>query len=535
MSFKYSAVTANCGNSTLGNKATKEIAHQLKQEGLDFCVINCQEVDFNATLAELKKALPGYSVICAGQMTTRTKNDLNVLYGNTGMASFVISKPDVQVKVNQVQAARRDPSAMFGTASNKGGVITDCSIARGNQSLELQLISGHLDSNKTMERAQDWGVIQEKIAVSSQDVKNFNELVQALPDIRLSGYDANTRSKVVGNHIQNMWEESAYELEGLKQAPLGTGRFSADSTYKSNIEHIETDPAEGKRSGFTKGGMLDFVDVLDAMPNTAKNSKIQRKQVTVIAPDDETTKRDHAVIISPPLYSIKFSDEFDQVKNQMASLLSQSAPDLARDLRELPKTDINKTVLVDIYAQYLSKEGVLNQEMDLFIQKLDAVKKASKSGPAGQEQAVAALFNQTNQPWFADVGINNYLTPINNFPKHQQEVLATISALDREFTQGNRLRAHSIESLESIESGASSPSREGLSSGSNKWSIFKSLNSSKDSMDESSPKSVSSKEPITQSVYKTIMANMRSMSPSPASQSEVQENMTNIQIRNNHG
>ena len=54
--FRYRAMTANCGNETLGTLASGEIAALLKtplKTPLDFCVINCQEVHFDKAKKEL--------------------------------------------------------------------------------------------------------------------------------------------------------------------------------------------------------------------------------------------------------------------------------------------------------------------------------------------------------------------------------------------------------------------------------------------------------------------------------------------------
>ena len=479
MSLKYMAITANCGNDTLGSKASETIKSQFKTDNLDFCVINCQETDFNKTKNELQKAFgPDYTIMRAGEMVTRTKTDLNVLSGNTGMVSFVVCKPGVNVELDSTLEARRDATKYYGTALNKGGVISHCTVSQGNESVRLQLVSGHLDSNKTMERAKDWQVIQHNIAESSDNMKTFSDLINIIPDIRISGYDANTRNKVVGNDVVNMWEDNAYELEGLKQMPLGSGRFSAESTYKSNKTGIETEFAEGKRLGFTKGGMLDFVDVLDGAP---ANGIIQR--VNVIHPDDPSTKRDHAVVMGPAMYSLTYNSDFDQVKNYMASMLENAAPEFAKDLRNLPENGRNKSILVDIYREFLSKEGLLNKELQLFTSKLNTIKKASKSGEDAELLAKDTLFND-DKPWFADVRISNYMAQVEMIGLRQNTTLENIARIDSWNKNDNSsVNSSSIssDSMESRSISSLSISSDSSSSKPNKWA---SLRSSHDSESE---------------------------------------------------
>lgn len=52
-------MTANCGNSGLGKKATNKIAQEIKEgnPSLDFCVLNCQENHYSKTMSELKNVM----------------------------------------------------------------------------------------------------------------------------------------------------------------------------------------------------------------------------------------------------------------------------------------------------------------------------------------------------------------------------------------------------------------------------------------------------------------------------------------------
>jgi hypothetical protein len=73
MTLKYRSITANCGNDSLGPKATLKITEQLTEgtESLDFCVINCQEVNVNKTRQELQLAVgEQFTVTCVGRMVS---------------------------------------------------------------------------------------------------------------------------------------------------------------------------------------------------------------------------------------------------------------------------------------------------------------------------------------------------------------------------------------------------------------------------------------------------------------------------------
>lgn len=88
MTFKYRAITANCGNDVIGKNACKKIANMLQAEKPDFYIINCQEVAVEATLRQLQKAAgKGYTVVCIGQMATHTKLSTQ-FHSGTGIATL---------------------------------------------------------------------------------------------------------------------------------------------------------------------------------------------------------------------------------------------------------------------------------------------------------------------------------------------------------------------------------------------------------------------------------------------------------------
>jgi hypothetical protein len=414
MTLNYQAITANCGNDTIGKEATLEIARQMTKNNLDFCVLNCQEVNYEKTRLELQAAVSDeYVVTLVGSMETKTK--LNTMLGGSGMASFIIHKKDVHVVTTAVTEVRRDKHAM-GTPYNKGGLVSQCVIHHhSGEIMTLELVSGHLDSTKQKERAQDWGVLQRQLAKPATEITNFEQLAAVIPNIRVAGYDANTRNKLVNGKPINLWESNDYELKGLRQTSLGNTRFSADSTYKTEQPGIAKDADTKKRVGYTKGGMLDFVDIQDGN----KNHGITRKGTTIIDSGDKTTARDHAVVISPVCH-YNSSYDFIRVRNHMAASLQHAAPQLSNDIRQLDNSPKNQRRLVGIYQMYLSRDGLLNRELALFTNKLDVVQNASHHTNAQMAyKAKQELFpdSQRNAPWFSTVSIHNF----------QQEALAIIS------------------------------------------------------------------------------------------------------------
>ena len=444
--LKYRAVTANCGNGTLGMHASKRIAELLCRDGngkagLDFCAINCQEVHFSKAKKELEQALIDanlgqYSVTLVGQMATPTKaesfDDIqNAVFGNTGMASFIIHKNDIKVNTDSVQEARRNPWAKAGTAYNKGGLVSRCTMTKQSEVMDIELVSGHLDSNKMMERAQDWGVIQSKLALPSNKIKDFTALSKAIAHLRLSGYDANTRNKIAKGKLVNLWKEDVFELEGLKQVALGGKRFSADSTYKTEDKTCATAPSPvKKRHGYTKGGMLDFVDILDGTHKS--NHAIETKEVVIIGSDDSSTKRDHAVVISSEQVYI-VSSPFEHTRDQMAAMLEQSAPILAKNIRSLKENETNEKKLYEVYTLYLSQEGLLNQAFSLFKEKLSVIQRVNKKNISDSEVQKQLFPLEQAGPWFQSVTLNNFKQEAKAILQNQAIIRGKIKVLAEEY------------------------------------------------------------------------------------------------------
>lgn len=426
--LRYRSVSINSGNKTPGDEASAGITRIIKDENLDFFVLNCQEINYKSTITELQRLLPeGYTIQLVGSMNTKTKR--NTLLGGTGMASFVIHRNDVTVDVKSSIEARRNPYALGGTSSNKGGLVTDCTIQKeGSEPIHVKMVSAHLDSNLKYERAKDWGVVHKQIAKTK--IENFDQLVEAIPNIQIAGYDANTRNLLVDRQVVNPWESDAFETEGLKQVVFGGTRFSGDSTYKSNDQGIANRAATGKRSGNTEGGMLDFTDIMDGTPTKNKNEIIR---VDVIDPEvgakGKIKGRDHAVVPSNTMGYSKPTDDFIKVRNHMAAMLEHTAPDLADGIRELPNTPESKEELIDIYNTFLSKKGLLLKEYHLFMNKLGVVQKAEELAKKNPElkQSITNIRTSTPLPWFKGVTLDNYKDQIKTIKERQKEGYKTIN------------------------------------------------------------------------------------------------------------
>ncbi len=375
MTINYRAITANCGNDAIGKKASEEIAERFRKDNADVYVINCQEVAVEATKRQLQKAIGnGYTVVCLGQMATHTKLSTQ-FHSGTGIATFVIHQNDLAIDFQTSQATRRTSSRLSGGSGyNKGGLITDFTVTKNKGSaveerIQIQAVSGHLESNDIQKRIKDWHNINQAIA---KEVTNWEDLVAACPHLRLSGYDANTRNKLTDNGpAVNLWIApggiSAPELQALHQAALGGQHFSDPSTYKTELEDITT-VEDKKRPGYARGGMLDFIGIADG---GKPSSVITINGVIKVQSDAQDSARDHDVVISPLKEYTLPVDDFARVKGQVAMRLDRVAPDLAREIREITEDNAEyRDKLIQAYQQFLSPKGLLNNAIALQIEKL---------------------------------------------------------------------------------------------------------------------------------------------------------------------
>lgn len=365
MSFKYRAITANCGNDAIGQVASQQITDLLKEDKADFFILNCQEADFDKTKQQLESQLPkGYKVACLSQMATHTKLETQ-FHSNTGIASFIIYKEDLTLSSINAVEARRETSRLTGSGYNKGGLVTDLIITRPDgESLKVQTVSGHLDASNVLKRNHDWHTLYK---ATLKNVNTWDDLVHVCPHLLISGYDANTRNKLdEESNEKNMWNspDDYPEIQGLYHAALGGVLYSGQYTY--NHVRDPLDLSDPKRPGYAARGMLDFVGISDG--RTFKENVIADKQVIQIQPEIGT-ERDHSVIISHVQEYIGFSP-FEQVRNQVASRLQGVSSQLASEVRALNEEDQDK--LLEIYKNYLNPNQLLDKAISLHTKKLES-------------------------------------------------------------------------------------------------------------------------------------------------------------------
>lgn len=389
----YRALTANCGNDGIGNDASITVASMVKDK-LDFVIVNCQEVNFDIAQKQLEDALgkdSEYTVTLVGKMVTHTKFKTQ-FHNNTGLASFIIhKKEDLIENIDSVNVRRNLAKS---TGFNKGAVVTNFTI----KNTTIQAISAHDDSTKKDMRIKDH--LNTYQATVKEHVADWDALVQAIPNIRVAGYDANTRNYYVkGQSPIKIWEliESPQELKGLQQAPLGALHFSKDSTYKTSKDDITT-VEDKKRPGYVRGGSLDFVDIA-ADDMTESSSKIITDNSVSAVGSDLSTKRDHDVIISPLQHYNQSSSlsQLDRIKNQMSAQLSVCAPKLSQEIRTFTEND--QTRLIEIYNLYLSKHGLLSKQLALQVESLSCIEEINKISPDLATQIEKRLL--VNEPWLS--------------------------------------------------------------------------------------------------------------------------------------
>jgi len=162
------------------------------------------------------------------------------------------------------------------------------------ESIEVEAISGHLDSNNPAKRNLDFSIIHDALS-NVESISDFQALVDTIPNIRVSGYDANTRNVIdENNQVLNAWTDDAKTL-GIRRGLLGTAVYSNPSTYKSHQPDNEWIPSpDTKRQGMTKGGPLDSVSILDGGQTITIGVDVSQATKTDSIDGQD---RDHAVII----------------------------------------------------------------------------------------------------------------------------------------------------------------------------------------------------------------------------------------------
>ena len=416
VSFKYRALTANCGNTGIGDEASKVIFDQFITDKADFYVLNCQEADFKETLGQLKNICDTtkYVITCPGQMRTLTKG---LGPSANGITTFIIHKKEVTVSTLEHKLKRRNAYNFLDGSVNKGGMSATLQITKNQQTIKVETISGHLDSFNASKRSKDW--LNLNILRSKKGINNWQELVHAIPHLSISGYDANTRNVLNEGNVINPWKSTPIlpEMEAFKFASLGGNYYSNDSTYKTHISNIENTPeAKPKRQGLARGGSLDFVAISDG-----SSYSDQVNQAGVINIPSNETGRDHDVIISPIRSYTPLSD-FNKVKGQIATRLAFAAPDLAQKIQDMNKNEeANQEKLLTIYQLFLSKDGLLNKMIGLQAKKQACFKPIKELNNKELESKISQiLFSES--PWFKDLDLENI---VEGAKKYRENIALT--------------------------------------------------------------------------------------------------------------
>lgn len=438
MTLKYRAITANCGNDTIGDIASKIIAKNLQRDDADFYVINCQEIFFDKALLQLQAAAgSNYKVMLAASMETHT-NFVTQFHSGKGIASFVIYKENLDVTCVLRQIVRRSNSRLAGAAYNKGGLIADIIISNSdtNDSINLQTVSGHLDSTNSLKRSKDWQNINQAI---SRDVTDWNSLVLASPHLRVSGYDANTRNKIINKNAVNLWQTSpvAVELQALQQVAIAGQHYSKQSTFKTFIPKVTSVP-DSQRPDYACGGMLDFIGIADGRHLCSHISESAVIQIGVEA----GSKRDHDVLISP-LQRYGALSDFSRVKGQMVIRLSRVAPNLAKEIVNLQDSETNRTKLLDVYQLFLSPKGLLHSVHTFHLEKMTRIGHVSRAlrffPEALKNQLSTTIFSL---PWCNDITLENMAEYAAQFSQKRWVMSALLNSLNECYSEAgciNRL------------------------------------------------------------------------------------------------
>lgn len=376
--FTCLGITANCGNDSIGSVAISNVIDQLGVKNPPTTmVLNLQEVDLNKSLTEINSQLAefnkanntNYSVAASELMMTRTKPwPLRVLFGYTGIASIAIYDANtVTAEFSDAEHVRRkNPWFIAGTAANKGGLKSRLHINYHHQQADpitIDCLSGHLDSKYPTKRLIDWAKLKKSTAI---DADSWVSLVEQVPHLHISGYDANTRNLIIEDEIVNPWSENYHgETRPFLIAPMGDTLYSAGSTYKNDRKDVTT-LADKKRVGYTKGGSLDFVAIQNNTHNKYKAPKtgfLYSDAAMTIDPE-EKSERDHTIIGSN-IIQLEDATDFDRVKHYLIKQLQVVCPTLVKELSILEESKANRQILLNVQQTFLSSDGLINRQLNM--------------------------------------------------------------------------------------------------------------------------------------------------------------------------
>jgi hypothetical protein len=356
------AVTANCGNDTLGKTSCDALLASLKKEdGPAVLIVHCQEVHFTQQKKQFERALSGpLECIAAPLMRTHTKLSWEVICGNTGITSFVLYNKN---KIKSLQFIPPAAEMLRGGNNNKGGYLNTLEISdHNNEHYQLRLISAHLDSNSDKRRQTDWQNIKKHNAF---EASSWQDLCRQVPLLQVAGYDANVRDAWdrKQRRAYSLWQEEKIDsrIASLVFAPLGSEHYSRANTYGQYRGTARPDP---HRPGYARQGALDFLTIQDNT-HAAPTATSRYQEAPLCYPTNAAeTKRDHDIIGVEHIRLHK-TEPFERVKHYISSELSKAAPRMAEEIETLKDSAENRARLLRIHHHYLSPHGALIAKITL--------------------------------------------------------------------------------------------------------------------------------------------------------------------------
>jgi hypothetical protein len=283
------------------------------------------------------------------------------------------------------------------------------------------VLSGHLDSKSGIKRNQDWYRILRGV---TPEISSWEELCAVSADLRLHGFDMNTRNRVVGDQRQDVWDDPRdIETQLFQQCSLGTPlEFTGASTYLK---------AHGKAS--KKGGIGDLSDSgsLDfALLGGAVVASKEKRHEGFTLGKEEGEKRDHHVIVSPVHRLDKPLSEFERVKRYIVERLQKMAPQLADQIKLLTEGKEGKAALVQVYQSVFNRHGLLDRAVMIHQLRMECMQTLPKSLVSGLTSEEAIVFktalwkNISPDRWFDRMQIKD----LESYP----ERLAAVAYLTAE-------------------------------------------------------------------------------------------------------
>ncbi|KTD65517.1 hypothetical protein [Legionella spiritensis] len=465
MPLTLKAITLNCGNSGPGKKASRDIIQSITDNDTDLTLLHCQETDFNKAVKQLRKSLnndENYEITVLHQMVTHTKLSTQ-FHHSTGIMTIAIHKKNINIEHHD-QEVRRGKSR-FSSAYNKGGIFSRLTIQKRNdekpgKTYVLDLTNAHLDAFTDATRAQDWANLHNTRA-NTISANSFEELCETIPDMVITGFDANTRNHLIKKDgalsSKSSWSDNPQPaMHSLLMAPMGNHRFSYDSTYKTNTPSVLRKP-DKNRPSYARGGMLDLVayNDVDWVREQLYNEVPVTEEAEIIIPPVKNGSRDHAVIGSPDIPISKYTRDFDKVRDYIACSLFQAAPRLTSYILDddFIELDENKDYLLHIYNAYLTPDGLMQRRLQLQSDSLQWLANSEKT----TDPKTHALFRRKLfpgfQPWLESTA---FLSPPQSIDElklqlSHQTNLVRLAELRNKYLQSNVFASEKAYTLIIIE------------------------------------------------------------------------------------